>query len=54
MKELTECTGLTSIAVMHVLNLALRFADSFVFLVDGRVHAAGGHEVVTSRVVADA
>lgn len=43
--------GVAVVAVMHDLNLALRFADRFCFLAGGKVHACGGSEVVTAEVV---
>jgi len=36
---------------MHDLNQALRFADSFIFLQNGRVHMHGGPDVVTPPVI---
>jgi len=50
-KRVTSAQGVAVIAVMHDLNLALRFADAFCLLVDGRVHACGGREVITSENV---
>ena len=32
---------------MHDINLALRFASKFLFLKNGEIYAAGGHEVIT-------
>lgn len=32
---------------MHDLNLAVRFADSFLLMKDGRVYAVGGPEILT-------
>lgn len=40
---------LTAVAVLHDLNLALRFCDRFLFLKDGTVYASGGREAVTSE-----
>jgi iron complex transport system ATP-binding protein len=50
-KRVTAAQGVAVVAVMHDLNLALRFADAFLFLADGCVHACGGPEVVTSATV---
>ena len=50
-KRVTAAQGVAVVAVMHDLNLALRFADGFLFLADGRVHACGGPEVVTAANV---
>ncbi|MBN2848375.1 MAG: ABC transporter ATP-binding protein [Coriobacteriia bacterium] len=50
-KRVTAAEGVAVVAVMHDLNLALRFADAFLLLADGRVHACGGPEVVTPETV---
>ncbi|MDO9557207.1 MAG: ABC transporter ATP-binding protein [Coriobacteriia bacterium] len=50
-RRVTSEGGVAVVAVMHDLNLALRFADTFCFLLDGGVHACGGPEVVTPDVV---
>ena len=34
---------------MHDINLALRFANKFLLLKDGRNYAGGGSEVITSK-----
>ena len=52
-RRITREEGVAVVAVMHDLNLALRFADRFCFLSEGRVHACGGSEVVTPDVVAN-
>lgn len=41
--------GIAACAVMHDINLALRYCDRFLFLKDGTVDAAGGRECVTSE-----
>ncbi|MBN2404070.1 MAG: ABC transporter ATP-binding protein [Coriobacteriia bacterium] len=50
-RRVTREHGVAVVAVMHDLNLALRFADRFCFLSEGVVHACGGPEVVTPHVV---
>lgn len=52
-RSVTAEKGVAVIAVMHDLNLALRFADAFILLSEGRVHAAGGREVVTPDSVSE-
>ena len=42
------------IAVMHDLNLALRFSDKFVLLQDTKVFVAGGPEVMTAENITQA
>ncbi len=44
--------GVSVVAVMHDLNLALRFASAFLFLSGGSVFAAGGPEVITAENIA--
>ena len=40
-------------AVLHDINLALRYCDRFLMLKDGLVRASGGHEVVTKEIIED-
>ncbi|EHR79103.1 iron ABC transporter ATP-binding protein [Thermococcus litoralis DSM 5473] len=42
--------GKVSIAVMHDVNLALRFADRFIFMKNGRIIADGGREILKSEI----
>ena len=48
-RSLTSQLGIATIAVMHDLNMALRFSDRFLLMKEGEVLAAGGREVVTSE-----
>jgi iron complex transport system ATP-binding protein len=50
-RRVTADEGVSVISVMHDLNLALRFASSFLFLSKGAVFAAGGPEVITAENV---
>jgi iron complex transport system ATP-binding protein len=43
--------GLTIVAVLHDLNLAVQFFDRFVLIGDGRVAAAGGLEVIDPELL---
>jgi iron complex transport system ATP-binding protein len=49
--EVTRGMGMTSLLVTHDLNSALRFADRFILLKDGRVLAEGGKEVLTPESI---
>jgi iron complex transport system ATP-binding protein len=50
--DLNHDRGTTIVMVLHDLNLAARYADELVAVVDGRVHAIGEpSEVVTSELV---
>jgi iron complex transport system ATP-binding protein len=45
--------GLAAILSIHDLNLALRFADFFLLLKDGRVHAFASKTDITPRVISE-
>lgn len=50
--DLNRDRGTTIVMVLHDLNLAARYADEIVAMVDGRIHAAGmPAEVVTADIV---
>ena len=48
-RSLTLQLGIATIAVMHDLNMALRFSDRFVLMREGKLLAAGGQEVMTAE-----
>jgi iron complex transport system ATP-binding protein len=43
--------GMTTLVVTHNINNALRFADRFILLKQGRVLASGGKEIMTPAVI---
>ena len=43
--------GIAAVMTMHDLNQALRYADRFILLKGGKVHAHGGAEVITPQVI---
>lgn len=43
-----------AIMTMHDLNLAMRFADSFLLLKDGRIHAGGDISGITPEMIKEA
>ena len=45
--DVVKHTDLTAIMTMHDLNLAVRYADKFIMLKDGKIFAAGDHQVIT-------
>ncbi|WP_423921720.1 ABC transporter ATP-binding protein [Frigoribacterium sp. 2-23] len=50
--DLNRSRGTTIVMVLHDLNLAARYADHLVAVVEGRVHAVGSpHEVLTEDCV---
>ena len=50
-RRAVEHQGLAAVVSSHDLNLALRFADFFLFLKDGQVHALGDRSQVTPEVI---
>ncbi|EJG07392.1 ABC transporter related protein [Methanofollis liminatans DSM 4140] len=44
---------IAAVMTMHDLNQALRYADRFIFLKDGRVYAHGDRDIVTPAVIQD-
>lgn len=48
-KDIVRTQNITAIMTMHDLNLAIRFADKFIFLKDGTVFAAGGRDIITPQ-----
>jgi len=50
----TRNLDITSLVVTHNLNNALRFADRFILLKNGRVLAAGGKDIITAEVIQEA
>ena len=51
--QLCRERGLTAVAVLHDLNLALRFCDRFLMLHGGSVYARGDASVVTPKAIRD-
>ena len=50
-KEAVRTREISAIIAVHDLNLALRFADFFLFLKDGKVHTVGDATAVTKEVI---
>jgi len=46
-RSISKSEGITSVLVMHDLNLALRYSDKFALMKDGVIYAVGGREVIT-------
>ena len=47
-KKIVREKELTAVVTIHDLNLALRFADRFLIMKEGRVYADGGAETVNA------
>lgn len=52
-RNLTLQLGIATIAVMHDLNMALRFSDRFLLLKGGRMAAFGASDVITEQTIQD-
>lgn len=50
-RSVVAAHDVAAVMTMHDLNMALRYADRFIFLKDGVIHAAGGPEVVTAETI---
>lgn len=50
-KNIVHSHKVTAVMTMHDLNTALRFADKYIFLKDGKIFAQGGRECVTPDVI---
>ena len=48
-REIVVEKNIAAVVTMHDLNLALRFADKFMLLKNGKVFSAGGVEVMNSE-----
>jgi len=52
-KKLSLEKGITAVVVVHDVNIALRFADEFIFMKNGEIVAKGGHEIVTPELISE-
>ena len=43
--------AVAALMTMHDLNLAVRYATKFVLMKGGRIHAAGGEEIITPDII---
>ncbi|MCM2464952.1 ABC transporter ATP-binding protein [Methanoculleus oceani] len=50
-RRVTTDHNVAAVMTMHDLNMALRYADRFILLKDGVIHAAGGPDVVTPETI---
>ncbi|PKL56906.1 MAG: iron ABC transporter ATP-binding protein [Methanomicrobiales archaeon HGW-Methanomicrobiales-6] len=50
-RQVTTEHNVAAVMTMHDLNMALRYADRFILLKDGVIHAAGGPDVVTPETI---
>lgn len=48
-KKVVKNKNISAVVTIHDLNLALRLADKFILLKDGKIFAAGGMEIMTSE-----
>ena len=50
-RRIVKTQGLSAIIAIHDLNTAVRFADSFLFLKDHRIHAAATRQTLTAEAI---
>ncbi len=50
-RRIVDENDITAVAVMHDLNLSLRYCDNLIFLKDCRIAAAGSTEIATAELV---
>lgn len=53
-REITRKLGITTIVVLHDLNIALRFCDDFILMKEGKLFKAGDREALTSPIISEA
>jgi iron complex transport system ATP-binding protein len=51
LRKITGEMDLVTITVLHDLSIALRFADYFLLIREGRLYACGGREVISPEVL---
>ena len=51
MRAIAREHKISVITVLHDLNLAIRYCDSFMFLKDSEIYAHGGREVMSPEIV---
>lgn len=52
-RNICHTTGITSVVVIHDLNLALRFCDRFLLLKDGQVYRYGDDSILDRAAILD-
>ncbi|MBA2880989.1 iron complex transport system ATP-binding protein [Desulfosalsimonas propionicica] len=52
-RQVAATHEVAAVMTMHNLNMALRYADQFIFLKAGRIFAAGGAETVTPEIIGE-
>jgi iron complex transport system ATP-binding protein len=50
-RKIVSSHNVTAVMTMHDINNAMRYADKFLFLKKGEIHAMGGKECVTNNVI---
>ncbi|MFW6148686.1 MAG: ABC transporter ATP-binding protein [Atribacterota bacterium] len=48
-RDISKSQNISSIVVMHDLNLTLRFSDKFILLKDGMIYSKGNSDVINSK-----
>ena len=48
-RKIVQRNHMAAVMTIHDLNLAVRYSDKFVMMHEGRIFAAGGHEIITPQ-----
>ena len=48
-RKIVQKNHMAAVMTIHDLNLAVRYSDKFVLMHEGRIFAAGGHEIITPQ-----
>ncbi len=48
-KDISKSQNISSIVVMHDLNLTLRFSDKFIMLKNGKIYSEGNSDIINSK-----
>ncbi len=52
-RDIVSENNISAVVTMHDLNLAMRFADKFIMMKDGKIFAAGERNVLTAENIGD-
>ncbi len=50
-RNIVKTRQISAVVTMHDLNMALRFADRFILMKDGHIHAMGDAEVLSADII---
>ncbi|GJQ22532.1 MAG: ABC transporter ATP-binding protein [Planctomycetia bacterium] len=51
LKRITKELNITTVVVLHDVNVAMRYADRFLFFKNGQLYAGGGKEIINTETI---